>query len=137
MLRLIFSFILIACILVTVSIPVSAASDNNNSSSDREPFISLPMAISIGFITGAIFISPYEEMTREIYTLKQDQLFLRRHLLINQDLSFRERTFSVLEVSRAKQRETEKKLKRFSYWFFPSLVVAGTGVFMFSEWALD
>ena len=71
MLRLILSFILIACLLVSVSAPLSAASGNSN---DREPFISLPMALSIGFMTGAFIVSPYEEMVREIHTLKEESV---------------------------------------------------------------
>ncbi|MCE2399301.1 hypothetical protein J4G08_00275 [Candidatus Poribacteria bacterium] len=136
MLKSIFSIILIACISVAVSVPTADAG-NNNSSNDRDYLIGLPEVISLTFMTGAFIISPYGKMQREIYTLKQDQLFLRRHLLINQDPTFRKQTFSVLEITRAKQRETEHKLRRFSYWFFPSLVVAGTGIFYLSDWALD
>jgi len=135
-LKSIFSITLIVCMLVAASVPTAYAANNNNSN-DNGYSIGLSEVLSLTFMTGAFIVSPYGKMQREIYTLKQDQLFLRRHLSINQDPTYRKQIFSVLEVTRAKQRETERKLRRFSYWFFPSLVVTGTGIFYRSDWALD
>lgn len=135
MLKPILSSTLIVCILWTVCVPVCSASDNSNG--DTESFFDLPEVLSIGFMFGAIAISPYREMRREIYDLEQDQLFIKRHLMINQDPLFQKRTYSVLEITREKERQAKKRLRRFSYWFFPSLVVATTGVSLLAEWALD
>lgn len=135
MVNSILSSTLIVCILWTVCFPVCSAADNSNS--DTESFFDLPEVLSIGFMVGAIALSPYGKMRREIYELKQDQLFIRRHLMINQDPLFQKRTYSVLEITREKERQAKKKLRRFSYWFFPSLVVATTGVGLLADWALD
>jgi len=127
MFRSIVSVTLTFCLIFASISNVIASSNNSDKGIDLD-YISKVGIPAFGVALGMFAISPYAKMKREIKTLEEDQIFIRRHLAVMGNSSARKNALSALEVNRAKQQQAEKKFKRFTRWFYPVTAVVGIGL---------
>ena len=134
--RLILICALICAPLLT-DVSVATPITETNASFTREksnPFIGLPTLVVMGVTSFGRWLTPLDEWQAEIHKLDEDELFVQRWMLVNNDLASREKGNRAI-VSIQKRRDAiEKKRKRFLWWYYPSIIVIGAGAGMLTLW---
>lgn len=79
-------------------------------------------------------LSPYGKMKREIRTLEEDQIFIRRQLSVMDNSPARDNALSALEVSKTRHEQVERKFKKFRRWFYPVSAIVGVGMLYLADY---
>ena len=125
------AYIVCVCLLIfTVSfgnIPATYA--DHNVSFFNNDFI---IAMGVGFV--GYYLTPLDDWQTEIHKLKQDELFVQRWMLLNNDPASLEKGKRALENIQREKETLKKKRNRFQFWYYPAITVVGTGVLMLAGW---
>lgn len=105
---------------------VSYAAPKECDNSGDFTFITETGLISLAIVSGAYWLSPLGGWRAEINTLTDDEMFVRRQLLLTTDRQVKEYGVSVLAKIRSQKQTKHKKIARFNRWFYPAVVTSGT-----------
>ena len=111
-----------------ILLPQQAEADHNVSFFNSDFII----AMGVGFV--GYYLTPLDDWQAEIHKLKQDELFVQRWMLLNNDSASLEKGKRALENIQREKETLEKKRNRFQLWYYPAITVVGTGVLMLAGW---
>lgn len=97
-------------------------------------FFNSDFIIAMGMNVAGYYLTPLDDWHAKIHKLKQDELFVQRWMLLNNDPASLEKGKRVIEDIQKKRKVLEKKRNRFRLWYYPAITVVTTGVLIFVGW---
>lgn len=123
--------------ILLVDISIATPTTKTNDSFTREKsnsLIGLPTLVVMGVTSFGRWLTPLDEWQAEIHKLNEDQLFVQRWMLVNNDLASREKGNRAIVRIQKKRNAIEKKRNRFLWWYYPSMTLIGAGAMMLTLW---
>ena len=123
--------------ILLADISIAAPTTQTNDSLTREksnPLIGLPTLVVMGVTSFGRWLTPLDEWQAEIHKLNEDELFVQRWMLVNNDLTSREKGNRAIVRIQKRRDAIEKKRNRFLWWYYPSMTVIGAGAMMLTLW---
>ena len=123
--------IISAMLLADFSV-ASPTEKSDHSSTRREIYgeVGFTSLITITVISLGRWLTPLDEWEAEIRKLTDDELFVQRWMLLNDDPASLEKGKRAIAKIQEQRKNLEKKRKRFLWWYYPSITAIGTGVMM-------
>ena len=119
---------------VSIATPTKESNDSHTHKENR-PFIGLPTLVAMSVASFGYWVTPLGEWEAEIRKLTEDELFVQRWMLLNDDpASLEKGKKSDSRRSKSKGKLIEKKRKRFLWWYYPTMTLIGTGALMLTFW---
>ena len=130
--RLMLTCLLIfAILLADVSVATSTTATNDSFTREKSnPLTGLPTLVVIGVTSLGRWLTPLDEWQAETHKLNEDELFVQRWMLVNNDLASREKGNRAIVRIQKRRNAIEKKRKRFLWWYYPTIIVVGAGAGM-------
>ncbi|MXV83376.1 hypothetical protein F4X88_21655 [Candidatus Poribacteria bacterium] len=123
--------ILCACILILAvlfgNVPTLYADSSVS-------FFNSDFIIAMGVGTVGYYLTPLDDWQAKIHKLEQDELFVQRWMLLNDEPASLEKGKRALENIRKERETIKKKRNRFRLWYYPTITIVGTGVLMLAGW---
>lgn len=121
--------------LVNVSVATPIETVNNPPiREENRSFTGLPTLVVIGVTSIGRWLTPLDEWQAEIHKLNEDELFVKRWMLVNYDPISLERANRAISIIQQQRKAVEKKRNRFMWWYYPSITVIGAGAMMLTLW---
>ena len=98
------------------------------------PRIGLPTLVALTTVALGRWLTPLNQWATEIRKLNEDELFVQRWMLLNDDPASLEKGKRAIATIQKQRKAIEKKHKRFSWWYYPAVTIIGTGAMMFTFW---
>lgn len=118
---------------ISVATPIRETND----SFTREKSISiigLPTLVVMGVTSFGRWLTPLDEWQSQIHKLNEDELFVQRWMLVNNNLVSREKGKRAIVKIQKRRNAIKKKRNRFLWWYYPSITVIGAGAMMLTLW---
>ena len=134
--RLTLICILIFAILsanVSVATPTKGSNDSHTHKENR-PFIGVPTLVAMSVASFGYWVTPLGEWEGEIRKLTEDELFVQRWMLLNDDPASLEKGNRAIAKIQKQRKAIEKKRNRFLWWYYPTMTLIGTGALMLTFW---
>lgn len=123
--------IVCVCILILAvlfgNIPTAYADSNVS-------FFNSDFIIAMGVGAVGYYLTPLDDWQAKIHKLQQDELFVQRWMLLNDDPASLEKGERAIENIQKERETLEKKRNRFRLWYYPAITIVGTGVLMLAGW---
>ena len=127
--------VIFAMLLANVSVATPIETVNNPPiREENRSFTGLPTLVVIGVTSFGRWLTPLDEWQAEIHKLTEDELFVKRWMLINYDPASLEKANRAISIIQQERKAVEKKRKRFLWWYYPSITVIGAGAMMLTLW---
>lgn len=127
--------LIFAILLADVSLATSTKRTNDSSTHETSrPLIGFPTLVVIGVTSFGYLLTPLDEWDAEIRKLIEDELFVQRWMLLNDDPASLEKGKKAIAKIQKQRKAAEKKRKRFLWWYYPSMTVIGAGAMMLTLW---
>ena len=118
---------------VSIATPIKETSDSLTREKSS-PIIGLPTLVIMGVTSFGRWLTPLDEWQAEIHKLNNDELFVQRWLLVNNDSTSIEKGKRAIAKIQRKRDAIEKKRKRLMWWYYPTMAVIGAGAGMLTLW---
>ena len=127
--------LILAILLADVSVATPTKEKNDSSMHEKSrPLIGLPTLVVMNVAFLGYWLTPLDEWDAEIHKLTEDELFVQRWMLLNDDPASLEKGKRAIGKIQKQRKVIEKKRKRFLWWYYPSMTVIGTGALMLTFW---
>ena len=127
--------LIFAILLADVSVATPTKEKNGSSTDEKsQPLIGLPTLVVISVTSFGYWLTPLDNWDAEIRKLTEDELFVQRWMLLNDDPASLEKGKRAIAKIQKQRKAIEKKRKRFLWWYYPSMTVIGTGALMLTFW---
>ncbi len=123
--------IIFAMLLTNISV-ATPTQKSDNPSDRREIYgeVGFTTLITITVISLGRWLTPLDEWEAEIRKLRDDELFVERWMLLNDDPASLEKGKRAITKIQEQRKAVEKKRKRLLWWYYPTITAIGTGVMM-------
>ena len=134
--RLTLTCLLISAFLLTdVSIATPTKATNDSFTREKSnTLIGLPTLVVMGVTSFGRWLTPLDEWRAEIHKLNEDELFVQRWMLVNNDPTSREKGKRAIVRIQKRRNAIEKKRNQFLWWYYPSVTLIGAGAMMLTLW---
>ena len=127
--------LIFAILLANVSVATPIKESNDSFTHEKSsPLIGLPTLVVIGVTSFGHWLTPLDEWHAQIHKLNEDELFVQRWMLVNNDPTSREKGKRAIAKIQKQRKAIEKKRNRFLWWYYPTIIVIGTGIGMLTHW---
>ena len=127
--------LIFAILLADVSVATPIKETNDSFTREKSnPLIGLPTLVVMGVTSFGRWLTPLDEWHAEIHKLNEDELFVQRWMLVNNDPTSREKGKRAIVKIQKRRNAIEKKRNRFLWWYYPSMTVIGAGAMMLTLW---
>ncbi len=127
--------LIFAILLADVSVATPIKESNDSFTHEKSsPLIGLPTLVVIGVTSFGHWLTPLDEWHAEIHKLTEDELFVQRWMLLNDDPASLEKGKRAIAKIQKERKVIEKKRNRFLWWYYPSMTIIGTGAMMLTLW---
>ena len=127
--------VIFAMLLANISAATPIETASNPPTREESRFLTgLPTLVVIGVTSIGRWLTPLDEWQAEIHKLNEDELFVKRWMLVNYDPISLERANRAISIIQQQRKAIEKKRKRFLWWYYPSITVIGAGAMMLTLW---
>ena len=123
--------------ILLADISIATPTKETNASYTREkssPIIGLPTLVIMGVTSFGRWLTPLDEWQAEIHKLNNDELFVQRWMMVNNDSTSVEKGKRAIAKIQRKRSAIEKKRKRLMWWYYPTIAVIGAGAGMLTLW---
>ena len=127
--------LIFAILLADVSVATSIKEKNDSSTHEKSrPLIGLPTLVIISVTSFGYLLTPLDEWDAEIRKLTEDELFVQRWMLLNDDPASLKKGKRAIAKIQKQRKVVEKKRNRFLWWYYPSMTVIGAGAMLLTLW---
>lgn len=127
--------LIFAILLADVSVATPTKEKNGSSTHEKSrPLIGLPTLVVISVTSFGYWLTPLDNWDAEIRKLTEDELFVQRWMLLNDDPASLEKGKRAIAKIQKERKAIEKKRNRFLWWYYPSMTVIGAGAMMLTLW---
>ena len=135
--RLILIFtVIFAMLLTNVSVAEQREkTDDSHMRSEAYGDVAFSSLVMLSVISLGRWLTPLDEWQAEIHKLTEDEHFVERWMLINDDPASLEKGNKAIAKIRKERKALEKKHNRFQWLYYPTIGVIGAGVMMLTFWA--
>lgn len=123
--------------ILSADVSIATPRKKTNDSFTREKsssIIGLPTLVVMGVTSFGRWLTPLDEWRAEIHKLNEDELFVQRWMLVNNDPTSREKGKRAIVRIQKRRNAIEKKRNRFLWWYYPSVTLIGAGAMMLTLW---
>ena len=130
------STLLIFTFAFTAILPAAEAQSPDNLPIHKESksIFGLPSLVIIGVTSFGRWLTPLDEWQAEIHKLTEDELFVQRWLLVNNDHASLEKGKRAIMKIQKRREAIKKRRNRFLWWYYPTITVIGAGAGMLTLW---
>ena len=124
-------------VILSADVSVATPTKEKNGSSTHEknrPLIGLPTLVVMNVAFLGYWLTPLDNWDAEIHKLTEDELFVQRWMLLNDDPASLEKGKRAIAKIQQEKKAIEKKRKRFLWWYYPSMTVIGAGAMLLTLW---
>ena len=123
--------VIFAMLLTNVSIatPTETAA---RSSTPTDIYVSTLVVVSVTSL--GRWLTPLDEWETEIRKLTEDERFVERWMLLNDDPASLEKGKRAIAKIQKQRKAIEKKYNRFKWLYYPAITIAGAGALMLTFW---
>ena len=133
-LALIFTLIF-ALLLANVSVAGEReTTDNSRIRSEAYRDVTFSTLVMFSVISLGRWLTPLDEWEAEIRKLAEDERFVERWMLLNDDPASLEKGKRVIAKIRKERKALEKKHNRFEWLYYPAIGIIGAGTMMLTFW---
>ena len=118
---------------VSVATPIKESNDSFTHEKSR-PLIGLPTLVVMSVTSFGYWLTPLDEWQAQIHKLTEDELFVQRWMLLNDDPASLEKGKRAIAKIQKERKVIEKKRNRFLWWYYPSMTIIGAGAMMLTLW---
>ena len=118
---------------VSIATPIKKTNDSFTREKSNT-LMGLPTLVVMGVTSFGRWLTPLDEWQAEIHKLNEDELFVQRWMLVNNDPTSREKGKRVIMRIQKRRNAIEKKHKRFLWWYYPSMTLIGAGAMLLTLW---
>ena len=127
--------LIFAVLLADVSVATpTKTEDKSHTHKEYSPLIGLPTLVVMNVAFLGYWLTPLDDWDAEIRKLTEDELFVERWMLLNDDPASLEKGKRAIAKIQKERKALEKKRKRFLWWYYPSMTVIGAGAMMLTLW---
>ncbi len=127
--------VIFAMLLTNVSVATPSRTENDrHNREERGGRTGLAILVGLGVNVLGRWLTPLDEWHAEIQKLTEDELFVERWMLLNDDPASIEKGKRAIANIQKQQETIEKKRKRFLWWYYPTVTVIGAGAMMLTFW---
>ena len=127
--------LIFAILLTDISVATPITETNNSFTREKSnPLIGLPTLVVMGVSSFGRWLTPLDEWQSQIHKLNEDELFVQRWMLVNNDPASREKGKRAIMKIQKRRNAIEKKRNRFLWWYYPSMTVIGAGAMALTLW---
>ena len=127
--------LIFAILLADVSVATpTKESDDSHTHKENRPLIGLPTLVAMSVASFGYWVTPLGEWQAEIHKLNEDELFVQRWMLLNDDPASLEKGNKAIAKIRKQRKALEKKYNRFKWLYYPAIGVIGAGAMMLTFW---
>ena len=113
---------------------LTKASNDSHTQKENRPFIGVPTLVAMSVPSFGYWVTPLGEWEGEIRKLTEDELFVQRWMLLNDDPASLEKGNRAIAKIQKQRKAIEKKRNRFLWWYYPTMTIIGTGALMLTFW---
>lgn len=122
-------------LMAPLTTPANVSSDaSTGSENDSFKRIGLPVGVVIGVTTLGYWLTPMDEWQSEIQKLTEDEMFIQRWMLFNDDPATLEKGKRALARIQKEKKAKQKKLRRLQKWAYPAITLVGASAMMLTFW---
>lgn len=127
--------VIFAMLLANISVATPVEIASNPPPREESRFLTgLPTLVVIGVTSFGRWLTPLDEWQAEIRKLTEDELFVKRWMLVNYDPASLEKANRAISIIQQQRKALEKKRNRFLWWYYPTITVVGAGAMMLTFW---
>ena len=127
--------VICAILLADISVATPTKTEHNSHThKENRHLIGLPTLVVIGVTSFGYWLTPLDEWDAKVRKLTEDELFVQRWMLLNDDSASLEKGKRAIAKIQKQRKAIEKKRKRFLWWYYPSMTVIGAGAMMLTLW---
>lgn len=130
--------LLLAFVFMTVFPTTQARASNDSSTAPgthiHNSYFGLPTIVVMGVTAIGHWLTPIDEWKAEIRKLTDDELFVQRWMLLNDDPESLEKGKRALARIQKEKKAKQKKLRRLERWAYPVIALVGSGAMALTLW---
>ena len=129
--------VIFAMLVTNVSVATPTKTVNHSHThSEGEALVELSTLtlVMIGVTSLGQWLTPLDEWRAEIHKLTEDELFVERWMLLNDDPASVEKANKAIANIQKQRKALEKKYNRFQWLYYPAISVIGMGAMMLTLW---
>ena len=127
--------LIFAILLADVSVATPMKDKNDSSTHEKSrPLIGLPTLVVMNVAFLGYWLTPLDDWDAEIRKLTEDELFVQRWMLLNDDPASLEKGKRAIAKIQKQRKAIKQKRNRFLWWYYPSMTVIGAGAMMLTFW---
>lgn len=127
--------IIFAMLLTNVSVAEQGkTTDDSHIRSEAYGDVAFSSLVIISVISLGRWLTPLDEWEAEIHKLTEDEHFVERWMLLNDDPASLEKGNRAIAKIQKERKALEKKRKRFEWLYYPAIGVIGAGAMMLTFW---
>ncbi len=123
--------LIFAILLTDISVATPITETNDSFTHEKSnPLIGLPTLVVMGVTSFGRWLTPLDEWQSQIHKLNEDELFVQRWMLVNNNPASREKGKRAIMKIQKRRNAIEKKRNRLMWWYYPTIIVIGAGAGM-------
>ena len=127
--------IIFAMLLTNVSVAEQRkTTDDSHIRSEAYGDVAFSSLVIISVISLGRWLTPLDEWDAEIHRLTEDEHFVERWMLLNDDPASLEKGNRAIAKIRKQRKALEKKRNQFEWLYYPAIGVIGAGAMMLTFW---
>ena len=127
--------IIFATLLTNISVAEQRkTTDDSHTRSEIAGDIGFSTLVILSVVSLGHWLTPLDEWHAEIHKLTEDEHFVERWMLLNDDPASLEKGNRAIAKIRKERKALEKKYNRFQWLYYPAISVIGAGAMMLTFW---
>ena len=123
--------IIFAMLLTNISVAGQReTTDDSHIRSEAYADVAFSTLIMMSVVSLGHWLTPLDEWHAEIHKLTEDERFVERWMLLNDDPASLEKGNRAIAKIRKERKALEKKYNRFQWLYYPAISVIGAGAMM-------
>ena len=127
--------VIFAMLLANVSVAEQRkTTDDSHIRSEAYTDVAFSSLVIISVISFGRWLTPLDEWHAEIHKLTEDEHFVERWMLLNDDPASLEKGNKAIAKIRKERKALEKKYNRLQWVYYPAISLIGAGAMMLTFW---
>ena len=127
--------VIFAMLLANISVAEQRkTTDDSHIRSEAYTDVAFSSLVIISVISFGRWLTPLDEWHAEIHKLTEDEHFVERWMLLNDDPASLEKGNRAIAKIRKERKALEKKYNRLQWVYYPAISLIGAGAMMLTFW---
>ena len=133
--RVLVYIIIFGLLLTNISVAEQRkTTDDSHIRSEAYTDVAFSTLVIISVVSFGRWLTPLDEWHAEIHKLTEDEHFVERWMLLNDDPASLEKGNRAIAKIRKERKALEKKYNRLQWVYYPAISLIGAGAMMLTSW---